>query len=538
MTQGIAGMALQTPDNRLTLGECLSGLLPCDTHFAGNAVSGIAMDSRQLQAGYIFVATQGISQHGIVFLAAALDKKPSAVIVQTRNAAPGLSALPETLVSKARLSQVPLIFADIDSGTLASLANRVYGFASKQCRVIGITGTNGKTSCAHYLAQVIDWNSGGGAKAAIIGTLGNGFYGQLADTSHTTPDMFTVHRLISEFHQAGASHVVMEVSSHGLDQGRVDGVTFEAALFTNLTQDHLDYHESMHEYGLAKQKLFLRKGLSVAIVNGDDAYASALKGAVSEKVDWIVYGCEPQNHHRNYVQAVAVELKHDGLVIQVESYKGNFELQCHLMGRFNVSNVLAVCAYLLHTNISREWIQAAIAELKAVPGRMQLVSYPLTSVVAVVDYAHTPDALEKAITAVREHLHANASTSGRLCVVFGCGGDRDPGKRPLMGRVAAAGADRIIITDDNPRTESAQAIVDAILRGTSGHPDCSVVHDRQQAIAQAIQGANSNDVILIAGKGHENYQIIGREKREMPCDADLAQAALAARHAGVNGGAA
>jgi len=458
-----------------------------------------------------------------------LDSKPSAVMVQCINGYPNRDTLTELLLKKAQRLNVAVLFFSASEISLATLASRVYGTDSLSCRVIGITGTNGKTSCAHYFAQAIDAVSIAENKSALIGTLGNGFYGQLLSGSHTTPDIFTVHRLLRQFSNAGASHVVMEVSSHGLDQGRVDGITFESAVFTNLTQDHLDYHDSMHEYGLAKRKLFTQEGLKVAIVNGDDDYAREVIGVVGKDSDLLVYGCNKQDRSGNYVQASSIELNRHGMLIQVESYKGNFSLQCQLMGRFNASNVLAVCAYLLHSNVNISRIQDAIAELDAVPGRMQLISHPASGVVAVVDYAHTPDALEKAIFAVKDHLQSDTTeSSDDLIVVFGCGGDRDPGKRPLMGAVAAANADRIIICDDNPRTESAQAIVKDILAGIASHPDCVAIHDRNEAISRAIGLAKNGDVVLIAGKGHENYQIVGKQKIDMPSDADLARAALSA----------
>jgi len=523
-------MALLSTTNELTLGQCLRGLLTFGAQYSEYVVTGIAMDTRQLHAGHIFVAVQGILQHGIAFLDAALDKHPSAVIVQTQNGKPELNDVPASTLSKAKRGNVALLFADINNTVLAELANRVFERASQHCRVIGITGTNGKTSCSHYIAQSIDAIAGTGDKAAIIGTLGLGFYGRLAEATHTTPDVFTVHRSIHEFYKNGATHVVMEVSSHGLDQGRVDGVNFEAAIFTNLTQDHLDYHGSMDEYGLAKKKLFTRPELQVAIINGDDDHAASLVHAVANTVEVIVYGTNPRKRFTKYVQASAVVLKQDGMELQVQSYKGDFDLRCNLMGRFNVSNLLALCAYLLHSGVEIEKIQSCVARLVAVPGRMQAVMHSSGSPLAIVDYAHTPDALEKAIAAVREHLHSGSITNGgRLCVVFGCGGDRDAGKRPLMGSVAAAGADKIILTDDNPRGESPQAIIEDIKRGIAGHPNCSVIHDRRQAIAQAIAQAGENEVILIAGKGHENYQIIGKQKMAMPCDAELAQAALSSR---------
>jgi UDP-N-acetylmuramoyl-L-alanyl-D-glutamate--2,6-diaminopimelate ligase len=357
-----------------------------------------------------------------------------------------------------------------------------------------------------------------GRRAATIGTLGAGLHGQLAAGERTTPDAIAVHGLLAGFRDAGASHVVMEVSSHALDQGRVNAVDFDLALFTNLTRDHLDYHGSMAAYGAAKARLFAWPGLRAAVINIDDDFGRALAARLPPGVRRLTTGIASADAD---LRASAIRGSDTGLAFHLHTPWGEAEIDSALLGRFNIANLLGVAAALGALGVRFDALRAALAALTPVPGRMSRLgggSAPLV----VVDYAHTPDALEQALTALRAHCR------GALICVFGCGGERDAGKRPEMGAIAARLADRAIVTDDNPRGEDGDAIVAAIRAGMPADAAVSVQRDRAIAIAGAIAAARPGDVVLIAGKGHEPYQEIAGVRRPFD-DRDVARAALEAR---------
>ncbi len=386
------------------------------------------------------------------------------------------------------------------------IADRVYDQPSQKLWMVGVTGTNGKTSCSHWLARTF---SALGRKSALLGTLGNGFPSALQATANTTPDALLVHGLLAEYVQQGAQAAVMEVSSHALEQGRVNGVHYDVALLTNLTRDHLDYHGDMQSYAAAKRRLFDWVHLKYAVLNLDDAFGAELAEQLQDAaVEVIGYGLNDESLRLaerlgiRMVYGTLAQMDAQGLTLQLHTSWGAVALQSKLIGRFNASNLLGALAVLL---VSEVGLDDAVRELglqKAVAGRMQTLGGKNVPAV-VVDYAHTPDALEKVLLTLRE---VTAPSDGRVICVFGCGGDRDRGKRPMMGTVASKFADVCIVTSDNPRSEEPRAIIDAIIMGMQG--EYQVIEDRARAIAHAISKAQPIDTVLLAGKGHEDYQEI------------------------------
>ena len=359
----------------------------------------------------------------------------------------------------------------------------------------------------------------------MIGTIGWGRPGALQAVELTTPDVVSVHRQLSCLHQAGARNVVMEVSSHALDQGRVDGVRFASALFTNLTRDHLDYHGDMQAYGQAKARLFQWPGLQMAAVNVDDAFGERLYRSLPPRMRRVAVSLRREaaaGGESDWLAASGIRPLAGGLELDILSSWGTARLRSPLLGSFNAPNLLLALAVLLDQGLDLPRAVSALESVPAPPGRMQALSAGPGAPLVIVDFAHTPDALDKALQAAREHC------SARLWCVFGAGGDRDPGKRPLMGRVAAMLADRLVITSDNPRHEDPLAIIAGIREGVERDVQVTEMADRAAAIAWAVSAAGEGDVVLIAGKGHERYQQWGEEKRPFS-DQDCARAALERR---------
>ena len=365
------------------------------------------------------------------------------------------------------------------------IASRFYDHPSQDLTVIGITGTNGKTSCAHFTAQAMNMLD---LKTAIIGTVGNGFPGELKESSHTTPDAIGLQKLFAELKAEGAAAVVMEVSSHALEQGRVSSVDFDYALLTNLSRDHLDYHGSMDAYGAAKAKLFRDFSLKKAILNTDDPFGRQLMADNAVQGQKVSVG-RTQGDYR----LAAYRLALHGIEAELKMAEGGFSFCSRLIGEFNLDNLLLVIAVLVEQGFSRSDVVYALSKLESVPGRMQTV-VAADKPLVIIDYAHTPDALEKALQAVRAH------TAGTLWCVFGCGGDRDVGKRELMGEIADKFADHLVVTSDNPRSEQPEQIIHMIEGGISQHIP-AIESDRAEAIRLAILQASPEDVVLIAGKG-------------------------------------
>jgi len=477
-------------------------------------ITGMSLDSRNVSRGDLFFACAGRESHGMEFFEDVVKAGVAAVALEPTND----SSWDDKVSSNIKADQhIPVYKIDDLKDLIGVIADRFYGQPSKDICVIGITGTNGKTSCSHFLAKSLDSESDEGkSRCGVIGTLGYGLYGNLHEASHTTTDAIRVHSLLSEMRQQGACYVVLEVSSHALDQGRVNGVGFDVAVFTNLTRDHLDYHGDMPSYTSAKKRLFDFPGLKTAVINSDDVVGRELLVELQGSVDVIAYGFSAQEDFQSEpgsyecVLGSDLELDKNGLSFHVTSPWGEGRINSQLLGGFNASNILAVMSVLLKLGFSFEQVQAQIKSLATVSGRMERISVselqPQSQPLVVVDYAHTPDALEHALMTLRGH------SDGKLWCVFGCGGDRDKGKRPLMGAVAEKYSDQVILTDDNPRTESSQKIIEDVLSGINESSRVIVEQDRAKAISLAIQRARQNDVVLVAGKGHEEYQLKGGQK--------------------------
>jgi UDP-N-acetylmuramoyl-L-alanyl-D-glutamate--2,6-diaminopimelate ligase len=454
----------------------------------------------------LFFALPGGQSHGLVFAAEAVARGASVVLwdpdgaAVANGAATGLGAAGVFAAAVAGLKQL-----------VGRIADRFFGEPSSRLRVVGITGTNGKTTCAYLLAQTL---AKLGGDAAYMGTVGWGRIGALETSLHTTSDAVTVHRRLAKMLGLGVRDVAMEVSSHALDQARVAGVRFHSAALTNLTRDHLDYHLTMEAYAAAKARLFAFPELKDIVINVGDAFgnrwAESYRGSVPLTAvcvgvppDWVAARDVSSG---GLLNADELSLGLTGVSMVLNGSFGSRRLATKLLGRFNAENVVLVLGCLLGLGESLEEAATAIADSTPPPGRMELIAADAAKPVAVIDYAHTPDALTKALRTLREHCR------GQLWCVFGCGGNRDPGKRPLMGAIAEELADHIIITDDNPRDEDPRSISEGILRGMRAQ-GVRVIHDRGLAIATAIGEAKACDMVLIAGKGHEDYQVHGAARR-------------------------
>jgi UDP-N-acetylmuramoyl-L-alanyl-D-glutamate--2,6-diaminopimelate ligase len=472
-------------------------------------VRDITLDSRAASPGSLFLACRGRTSHGLTFAPQAVARGASAVLYEDTAG----QAKPD-LGSDIFVAAVPKL-----SQHVGTIADRFFGAPSAAVTVVGITGTNGKTTCAWLLAQALQHCD---RPAAYMGTLGFGVPPSIKATEHTTSDAVSVHRQIAAFRDLGAECVCMEVSSHAIDQDRVGAVRFNTAAFTNLTRDHLDYHGTMEAYGVAKARLFQWPSLTNRVINVDDAFGAELAAQLSSSRLVITSRAlapvaslkqtRAPDARVEQVRAVRATPEPAGLAIDIESSWGNVGLTVPLIGEFNVDNVLTVLAVLLAWNIPLAQAVTAIEKCRAPSGRMELFGGQAPAPLVIVDYAHTPDALAKALQAARLHCR------GQLRVVFGCGGDRDAGKRPLMGGVAAELADDVIVTDDNPRTEDPARIVADILAGIPSSSAAKAVktmveHDRTRAIQTALRRSGPGDVVLIAGKGHEDYQIYGTVRR-------------------------
>ena len=490
----------------MLLGELLPELEGISAELA---VTGLVQDSRDVTPGDAFVAIAGFGAHGLHFVDAARQAGASAILFEPP--APGDLPPPADAIPVRGLR-----------ARMGGMADAFHAQPSAAMTTVGVTGTNGKTSTVQLLAQA--WTLRG-QKAGTIGTLGCGIWPALVPTGFTTPLVLRLHALLAELRDEGAAAVAMEVSSHALDQGRVDGVHFDVAVFTNLTRDHLDYHGDMATYGAAKAKLLEWPGLRAAAVNLDDAFGRELFETVSGRVR--VFGFSSRGSAGASVRAEDVRLDSRGIAFMLHAGTQAHPVRSGLLGRFNVDNLLGVATTLYALGMAPALIAQTLSELHPVDGRMNRlgggvsehgVGLPLV----VVDYAHTPDALEQALSSLRAHA------AGRLVCVFGCGGERDTGKRPLMAAIAERGADVVIVTDDNPRAEDGDAIVADILAGFIDAGRANVQRDRAAAIAQAIGMATADDVVLIAGKGHEPYQEI-HGVRHAFADADVAHAQLQSR---------
>ena len=458
----------------------------------------LTADSRTVKMGSIFVAYPGTVLDGRAFITEAIARGAAAVLWE------------HSAFTWDERWEIPNLGIEDLRGKISEIAGHLFGNPSESLWMAGVTGTNGKTSVSQWIAAALDAL---GRRSAVIGTLGNGLVGERVEAKNTTPDPIVLQRLLADYLRRGARAVAMEVSSHGLDQGRVAGIKYDAAVFTNLTRDHLDYHGTMEAYAEAKFRLFSARGLRHSVVNIDDDWGARFAERLGGDV--ITFGTRKGAR----LLASRVGLSEAGVRFHVDSEWGGGEVGAPVLGAFNVSNLLAVLGALLAAGVEFDAARAALGALEPVPGRLERVgggSAPLV----VVDYAHTPDALEKAL----EALHPTVAAGHRLVCVFGCGGDRDPGKRPLMGQVAARLADHVIVTSDNPRGEDPDAIIAQVLAGVAG--DAEAIEDRQVAIFSAVHQARPGDVVLLAGKGHETYQEIAGVRHPFS-DREVARAALA-----------
>ena len=490
-------------------------------------VSGLVLDSRQVRPGDAFVAIAGFGAHGLGFVEQARANGASAILFEP--------PAPAELPAPADAIAVPGL-----RDRMGAMADRFHAHPSQTMTMVGVTGTNGKTSTVQLLAQA--WKLLG-IESGSIGTLGVGLYGHAVPTGFTTPLVLQMHASLAQLRDAGALAVAMEVSSHALDQGRIDAVNFDVGVFTNLTRDHLDYHGDMACYGAAKAKLFERVGLKAAVLNLDDAFGCTLLRGLNPQLQGI--GVSSRGHTDAVVRAERLQLDNQGIGFDLRIEGQVQRVQSPLLGRFNVDNLLAVAGVLYALGQAPGQIAAVLSQLQPIRGRMNRLGGDIGASgqrrpLVVIDYAHTPDALEQALDSLRAHAE------GRLVCVFGCGGERDTGKRPQMAAIAQARADVVIVTDDNPRHEDGDAIVAGIMAGFDLHRDAdgsavgfertsrraavTVQRDRAAAIAAAIDQAHSGDVVLIAGKGHEPYQEIAGIQYAFD-DSAVARAALDAAHA-------
>jgi UDP-N-acetylmuramoyl-L-alanyl-D-glutamate--2,6-diaminopimelate ligase len=468
-------------------------------------VRRITSDSRDVRAGDAFAAYPGTRGDGREFIGDAITRGAGAVLWETQG------------FNWNHAWKIPHLPLEDLKAKVGTFADYIYGHPSRELWMVGVTGTNGKTSCAHWIAAGLEAS---GRKSAVLGTLGNGLLGSLAPASNTTPDAALLHETLAALKTAGAEVVAMEVSSHGLDQGRVNGVAFDIAMFTNLSRDHLDYHGTMGAYGAAKAKLMAWPGLRVAVINADDPFGQSLiESARAKGRKVLTYGFSAAD-----IAGSRLTPSPAGLAFRVETPWGNGHVATGLVGAFNASNLLGVLGVLLVSGVGFDAALDFVSHADAPPGRMQRSGGGYAPLV-VVDYAHTPDALEKVLTALRPSV----VSGGELVCVFGCGGERDRGKRPVMGRVAGELADRLVITNDNPRSEDPEIIASEIVRGVreTGNRRYGVQLDRAAAIAGAIGHAHVGDVVLLAGKGHEAYQETAGERQPF-LDWDHATRALAA----------
>ncbi len=510
------------PQLKMTLSNLL---LDTNLGKAANVdISGIALDSRQIQAGNLFIALMGAKLDGRQFIAKSIELGAAAILVEADKQWQGV----------AWIGNVPVVAIENLAQRVSQIAGNFYQHPSQRCRLVGVTGTNGKTSITLLIAQLASLSAKAEKKSAdaatgVVGTLGFGLLdanslapldqqiNAIQSTGLTTPDPVNLQKILYKLVAEKATTIAIEASSHSLVLGRVAALEFNTAIFTNLTQDHLDFHGDLVSYGQAKAQLLHFPNLKYAIVNSDDSWAKNLLSQMPASVSPIIFSLSDESAD---IYLKDLKLTQKGAEAELYSPWGVAALISPFIGKFNLSNLLAVIAAVCVGGADFKTVVALVSQLHAAPGRMQSVNLgdSQQDIQIIVDYAHTPDALENTLRAIREH------TKSRVWVVFGCGGDRDKTKRPLMGRIAEKYSDYIIITNDNPRTEEPSAIAADIIRGLHNPNACLVIADRAQAIDFAVQQAKADDLILIAGKGHEDYQIFADQTLTF---SDVKQARLA-----------
>ncbi len=466
----------------MNLNELLEGWVD---DAAAVRLTGIGLDNRNIEVGEAFVAVKGHVGHGLDYARSAVAAGAVAVIHDGQHEVPELG--------------VPCVKVTGLGSKLGELASRFYAAPSEQMTIAGVTGTNGKTSVAHFLAQ--SWQRVYG-NSGMVGTLGYGPADNLQSGQRTTPDALRMQHVLADCVKAGVERLAMEVSSHALQQHRPQTVQFDAAIFTNLSRDHLDYHHDMASYAAAKRLLFTDYAPSFAIINLDDRYGRKWFGELNGGMQMLSFGLEEGAELRAQVRSMDI----NGMTIHINGPWGSEEVRTCLFGEFNASNLLACAGTLALLGMPWHQVLHQLELMQPVPGRMMRMGGEPGQPVVVIDYAHTPDALECALRAVRSHL------DGKLVCVFGCGGNRDKGKRPQMGRAAELLADDVVVTTDNPRFESANKIIEDVLAGLKAPGKVTVEPDRELAIQNAIANCSPGDVVLVAGKGHETWQEIGGQR--------------------------
>ncbi len=484
------------------LDKLLKGYVTLQEHYSAISVNGLSVDSRTTSSGELFFALQGLQQHGLQYSQQAVDKGAAAMVWES---SPKVSKqdLPEHIVC--------IEIADLQN-KLGLISQRFYDDCSLHMHVIGVTGTDGKTSVSQFIAQALQNLK---LSCGVIGTLGYGVYPKYNDASHTTPDVIKTHSLLHNYYINNVKHAVIEASSHGLTQGRLVGVNFNTAVFTNLGRDHMDYHDSMEDYENAKRKLFQSKNLENAVINVDDDFGLRLANEFSDKLNVVTYSIQADSAQSDsFIKAVNIKYAQDNTSFEIISSWGEAKLTTQLVGNFNVSNLLAVLGVLLVKGVLFADAIRAVESMKTVAGRLEFITDSKASSklnpCVVIDYAHTPQALANVLRVLRDQC------AGKLWCVFGCGGNRDQGKRTLMAEAVERYADVAVLTDDNPRFEDPKAITSEVQQGFSESYSYSLIHDRRDAISYAIQHASHEDIVLIAGKGHEAVQII--KGKQFPFD--------------------
>ncbi len=483
------------------------------SEYADNSIIGLALDSRDIIKGYVFIALAGSKQHGMAYIDQAINNGACAIIYDP-------AGIESTLVEDS--SQIPMIAINGLAVKLGHIAARFYGNPSELMTVIGITGTNGKTSCSQFLSQILDDSS-------VIGTLGWGEWSNLQKTINTTPDALEMQRILAELLKANKKAVAIEVSSHGLDQGRINGVAIKGAIYTNISRDHLDYHGTMDAYIQAKLLLLKSVGLAFVVVNLDDVFSDQIVAAVPEKVE--IWGFSVKGKTRSNCTNIIAEnilTTDNGIEFELYCHGNKHRIKAPLYGHFNVENILTVFTTMLAMGVAEAEAIKRLEFIRPIPGRMERLGDERSPLI-FVDYAHTPDALDKVLSSIKKHC------TQALWVVFGCGGNRDKGKRSQMGQIATQWADHVIITDDNPRYENALDIVNDILKGCQdiGNSTISrnveVIQDRALAIQSVLARAAAKDCIVVAGKGHELYQEVNGVRLNFS-DSQVISDALTARN--------
>lgn len=473
-----------------------------DPNFDDIEILDISNDSREIKKGTLFFAYPGSLTDGRNYIDSAIMHGAAAIIFDDYN------------FNISKKYTVPVIPIHNLKNKLADIAARYYSYPTKSLKTIGVTGTNGKTTVAYQLAKAYDLL---GMKSAYIGTIGQGTVDSLKPILNTTPDGILLQKLFYEYSKANVKQVCMEVSSHALVEGRVDSINFQQAIYTNLSHEHLDFHHSMQEYALAKAKLFSVNSLQNVVINGDDAYSEFMLKACPRSVLKKTYSLKKKSDY----QATNCSIGLEGSYFTVKYDSKEIKLRINSIGTFNIYNSLAIFASLIYYEYHIADIVDAIQNLEPVNGRMELVA---KSPFVFIDYSHTPDALENALCSL-VNIRQKSNNQGKIWVIFGCGGDRDTLKRPLMGKVACKYADEIIITSDNPRTEDPEKIIYDVSQGLELDKNIYKIINRKEAILFAISKAAKDDTILIAGKGHEDYQIIGRDKFDFS-DKEIVRSAL------------